>query len=214
MSLRYQHLPTESALGPRLGALVPVLAPWIHAASNPFADWYFGGGEMAREIIEEWMSRTSSEMFLGRAFLVHDDTSGTAPPVGCLIGVSGTELPALRAADFAAFCDDLGSGPEAEQVIEQVIEAARELFPPVAADEFLISRVAVDPLRRGQGLGRALVAHAVAAKRDEGFRRFRLDVAADNASAIRAYRAAGFELAATSRHAGSGLAYCAMTLAV
>jgi ribosomal protein S18 acetylase RimI-like enzyme len=163
------------------------------------------------------MLRPTSEIYLGRAFLLHDASlpgRETPLPVGCLIGVSGAELPALRAADFAAFCDELGAGHEAEQVIEQVVEAARELFPPVEADELLISRVAVDPQRRGQGLGRALVAHAVAARREEGFRRFRLDVAEDNAAAIRAYQAAGFQITTTSRHAGSGLAYCAMTLSL
>jgi ribosomal protein S18 acetylase RimI-like enzyme len=214
MSPRYRHLWTQGDLEPQLETLVPQLAPWIHAASNPFADWYFGGAEVAGEIIQEWMARPSSEMFLGRAFLLHDgDAAGSAaPPAGCLIGVSGAELTALRAADFAAFCQDLGTGPEAERVIEDVVAAARELFPPVGADQYLVSRVAVDPRRRGQGLGRALVAHAVETKRTEGFRRFRLDVAADNASAIRAYQAVGFAITSTSRHAPSGLAYCAMTL--
>ena len=83
MSLRYRHLWTESDLGPRLEALVPGLAPWIHAASNPFADWYFGDAEVAGEIIQGWMSRPSSEMFLGRAFLLHDDATRGRPPARC-----------------------------------------------------------------------------------------------------------------------------------
>jgi ribosomal protein S18 acetylase RimI-like enzyme len=70
--------------------------------------------------------------------------------------------------------------------------------------------VAVDPARRGQGLGRALVTHALQTYREQGFTRFRLDVSADNRAAIRVYEAAGLKVAATSRSPTADLVYCSM----
>lgn len=185
------------------------LAAWIHQASNPYADWYFGDAATAAEIIAEWAGRPSSELSLRRALIMLDGDR----PCGCLIGLSGADLARARAADFAAFSADLGSGAEADEVIEQVVTASRELFPPVADDEYYISRVAVSPDRRGQGLGRLLVRQALEDARAAGFRRFRLDVSADNQGAIRAYQATGFSVAKTSASALAGLTYCAMTLA-
>ena len=46
--------------------------------------------------------------------------------------------------------------------------------------------------------------------RAQGFRKFRLDVSADNRAAIRAYQAAGLRITSTSHSATSGLTYCAM----
>lgn len=70
----------------------------------------------------------------------------------------------------------------------------------------------VDPSRRGQGLGRALVERAVDVFRARGHRRFRLDVSADNLAAIRAYQAIGFEVVSTNESAEHGLRYHAMEL--
>ena len=115
---------------------------------------------MAAEILHEWMSRPTAEVFVGRAIVMMgpETESETA---GCLIALSGADLAKARAADFAAFCHELGSGAESEEVVAQVVPASRELFPAVADDELYISRVAVDPSRRGQGLGRKLVAHTM-----------------------------------------------------
>ena len=46
--------------------------------------------------------------------------------------------------------------------------------------------------------------------RAQGFRKFRLDVSADNRAAIRAYQAAGLRVASTNHSPTSGLTYCAM----
>jgi ribosomal protein S18 acetylase RimI-like enzyme len=184
------------------------LAPWIHQASNPFADWYFGDPEVALEVITEWMARPSSELHLGRAqFLFGDDADD---PLGVLIGMRGDTLATCRAADFVAFCEELGGGAEAEDVIEQVLPVARELFSPVAHDAFYISRVVVDPARRGAGLGRALVEKTLESQRAAGTRRFRLDVSCDNHAALRIYHALGFRVVSTAEVAEHGLVYHAM----
>ena len=56
-----------------------------------------------------------------------------------------------------------------------------------------IVRVLLDPRRRGEGLARPLVAAAVSRARALGITDLGLKVFADNAPAIRAYRALGFE---------------------
>lgn len=187
--------------------LVDVLAPWVVDASRPFADWYFGAPDVAAEIIEEWMSRPTSELYIGRS-IVAEGTDGDV--AGCIIALPGADLAHCRRADFAAFCRDLGSSPEADEVIEEVVTASAELFPAVPDDELYISRVAVDPARRGHGVGRMLVRHALETFGDRGSRACRLDVSADNRAAIRAYEAAGLEILATSHSPTAGMTYCAM----
>lgn len=97
--MRYLCLWKDAA--PNLGELTSHLAPCVHDASNPFADWYFGDVETAAEIIPEWMERPSSELYLGRGIVMIDDQE---EPVGVLIGMKGADVAACRMADFGAFC--------------------------------------------------------------------------------------------------------------
>jgi ribosomal protein S18 acetylase RimI-like enzyme len=56
----------------------------------------------------------------------------------------------------------------------------------------MVRGLAVDPDRRGEGIGRALVEDAVAEARARGARRLTLRVLAPNAPARAVYAAAGF----------------------
>jgi GNAT superfamily N-acetyltransferase len=60
-----------------------------------------------------------------------------------------------------------------------------------------LARVLIDPHRRGEGLGRQLVAAALEKARAEGLRHLDLKVFADNEPALRTYIAAGFTDAGT-----------------
>ena len=204
----FRHLWTEDEAARR--ALIPTLAPWIHEASCPFADWYFATPELAVEILREWMQRPTAEVFVGRAIVMMEPEMGEA--VGCLIALSGADLAASRSADFLAFCRELGTGPDVDDVLSELVPASRELFPDVGDDELYISRVAIDPARRGKGLGRELVAHALETFRARGFRRFRLDVSAGNPAAIRSYEAVGLRVIGSQNSPAAGLTYCTMVL--
>lgn len=70
----------------------------------------------------------------------------------------------------------------------------------VVEDEAELLTIAVDPDRRRQGIGRALIAGLEAEARTRRAGRLFLEVAADNPAAIGLYRQAGF--AATGRRPG------------
>lgn len=72
-------------------------------------------------------------------------------------------------------------------------EAAAFLLGRVTLGEAEILAVAVDPSFRFQGHGRRLVEAAVEVARDQGAETIFLEVAADNATAISLYHAAGFQ---------------------
>jgi ribosomal protein S18 acetylase RimI-like enzyme len=202
--MRYRHLWEED--GGALEPFVAPLVPLVHEASNPFADWFFGEHDLAGVCIGAWLRRPSSELYVGRAIVLFEETT----PTGCLIGLGGEELARCRAADFAEFCRSLGDDPDADAVVAETVNVSRTLFPPVAPGEYYISRVAVRYDRRGRGLGRALVERARTLARAQGYARVRLDVSADNLGAIRAYEAAGLRVVGTSRSEEAGLAYTAM----
>jgi ribosomal protein S18 acetylase RimI-like enzyme len=63
----------------------------------------------------------------------------------------------------------------------------------VADDEAYLARIAVGDRVAGRGLGRWLLAEAVAEARQLGLARLVLDVSDDNARAIEFYRRAGFD---------------------
>ena len=207
MSVRLLWKETNTALP----ALIATLAPWVYDASNPFADWYFGDPDAAAEILTEWMARPDSELYLGRALLLSD---AAGKPEGAIVWVRGAQLSGCRAADFAAFLGDLGGGSEADAIALEVTAGARALFPAVDPGDAYISRVAVDRARRGLGMGKRLLQATLAALRDEGFSRVRLDVSDDNAAAIALYESAGFATQSTSPHDESGLCYRAMVLSL
>lgn len=66
--------------------------------------------------------------------------------------------------------------------------ALLQILPPEAE----LLTIAIAPAAQGKGLGRALLAEAMAAARRAGARRIFLEVAADNGAALALYAAAGF----------------------
>lgn len=207
MPPRFRHLADHGE--PLTDEVISRLAPLVVDASQPFADWYFNDEELAAEIIDEWMARPSSEVYAGRAVVLEHDDHRAA---GCIIVLTGWELAKARAADFAEFCAEIADSPDADEVVEEIITASGELFPPVDDDHLYVSRVAVDPAMRGQGLGYALVDHVIEHFGGQGLTTCRLDVSADNTGAIRTYEKLGFEVTATSRSDLADLTYCAMEL--
>jgi ribosomal protein S18 acetylase RimI-like enzyme len=180
---------------------------WVHQAGRPYFDWFFEGEERARSVLAEWVTRPSSEAYIGRAVVLLDGDEA----VGGFIGLGGDELAHCRQADAVAV---LRATPhESWPVLKTRIRASEELFPPVAQDELYLSKMGVVEKSRRRGLGRQLVAEYLGRGKADGFRRFRLDVWAGNEAAVGLYRACGFRVAHESRSELADMTYLAMTLA-
>src|SRR3954463_1102713 len=78
-------------------AEIPLALPWVHAASQPYIDWLLGGHSPTLRILDQWMRRPSSEVFVGRAVIAEQ-----AGMVGGFIALSGAELAHCRMQDALA----------------------------------------------------------------------------------------------------------------
>ncbi|HJV23388.1 MAG TPA: GNAT family N-acetyltransferase [Holophagaceae bacterium] len=105
----------------------------------------------------------------------------------------GLPLPAwLTALDAATFGEAWGplARHEGMWVLGDAAFARWSLVPVVHEGELL--RIAVDPARRGRGLGRELLKGAQAELRAQGIRELHLEVRAGNAAARALYAACGW----------------------
>jgi ribosomal protein S18 acetylase RimI-like enzyme len=175
----------------------------LRDAGNPYCDWFFGGAVPARTALARSLGRPSSELAADRVTIL----LGFAGVAGLYVAAGGAELASCRRADTLAAMLDAG---ERRAALARRVDEARELFVPVPDDDFHISRIAVAPGLRGRGFGRLLLAECLEAGRSGGFTRFSLDVSAGNASALRLYRAAGFEVEAAG--SAAGMRYLRMAL--
>lgn len=176
-------------------------------AGSPYLQWFFGGADEACSAMLGWMARPSSEIFLGRAVL---RTVGNVP-VGGFLALGGADLARSRQADAVAALTQ--AEPEARRAIALRIAVARELFPPVEADELYLTKVWVTDEARRAGHGAALVGEYLAAGARHGFRRFRLDVFSGNHAAIQLYRSFGFEILEERSSQRAGMSYTSMVRA-
>ena len=174
--------------------------PWVHEAGNPYFDWLFGGAAAAHAVLNAWMSRPSSEVSVRRISILMSPTDAS----GGFLALSGDELARARRADTLATLKEQVPG------LRDRLAAARGLFSPVEPDEFYLSKIGVALEFRSTGMGRKLIQEYLDSGRSAGFRRFRLNVSADNDRAVALYRAAGFGVDARKRRAG--MTYLAMTL--
>jgi ribosomal protein S18 acetylase RimI-like enzyme len=90
--------------------------------------------------------------------------------------------------------------------------AVRSVFAPVASDQWYLSKLAVAPNARGRGLGRRLVEAYLRSGEDAAFRRYRVDVEAANAPAIRLYESHGFRVVHDASSDRAGIRYLGMTM--
>lgn len=188
---------------PESDGLMESVAGLIHQAANPYYDWFFGGTSAARAAIERQLRSPSSELAAERVVVLEDGDR----VAGVFVALGGTELTLARNAD--ALATVAASSQAGRRVLLARMAESRELFEPVGAGDFYLSKIAVAAALRGHGCGRRLVDAYLEAGRRAGFRRFRLDVSGDNGSAIALYRSAGFSAGPVRERAG--LRYRAMT---
>jgi ribosomal protein S18 acetylase RimI-like enzyme len=159
--------------------------PWVQAAGRPYVDWLLGGHAATRRILEQWMARPSSEVFIGRAIVVEEGC-----PVGGFIALIGAELARCRIEDAVAA---VAAAPhERRASLVARLRLGRGLFGDVLPDDFYLSRMGVLPHARGRGYGKALVREYLRQGMERRCGRFALDVSSRNHAAIELYRSVGF----------------------
>jgi ribosomal protein S18 acetylase RimI-like enzyme len=163
---------------------IPAALPWVHAAGQPYIDWLLGGRAATLRILEQWMRRPSSEVFMGRVVVVED-----RQPVGGFIAIPGGELARCRMQDALAAA---AAAPEQRSLVARKLRLGRGLFAEVHADELYLSRMGVVAQARRRGYGKAIVREYLRNGALRGFRRFTLDVCSGNLAAIELYRSFGF----------------------
>lgn len=114
---------------------------------------------------------------------------------------TAVDLPAITALDAHCFGNPWSQEVYRQELVRpfawlQVAEAGGQLEGSsctwILGDEAHLLRIATDPRRRRQGLGRAMLGRILAHATAAGCRRILLEVAAGNAPAVQLYEAAGF----------------------
>lgn len=177
---------------------------WIHQAGNPYFDWFFGSPDAARAALERWMRRPTSEV--SATHIVPLWTGGRV--VGGYIALSGDAVAACRRADVLAVIRESSSAQRRELAAR--MDVAKRVFDPVEPDVLYLSKIGVVPTSQRQGHGRRLLDSYLSAGRRAGYRRFRLDVAASNASVVALYESVGFRRVTASRDRIGSTIYLAM----
>lgn len=195
-------LSLEESTEPFIRAVLPL----IHEAGNPYLDWFFGSHERTRVVLDRWLRRGSSEYSIDRVRALLDEGA----LAGAYVGLGGAELARCRKSDALAALRD--AGLEGRTELGERLAERRGLFPPIGDDEFYLSNIGVAASRRGEGLGRVLLGEYLAEGKANGYTRFRLDVDATNAPALRLYESIGFRIVHAHSTGAGRLSYCSMVL--
>lgn len=178
----------------------------IHEAGNPYYDWFFGGHDVARKILDRWMTRISSEVSINRVKLLLEGHQHA----GGFIALTGKDLLTCRKSDMLALLKEMA--PDLKFDLSGRFAAARALFPRVATDTYYLSKIWVTPDYRGKGLSRGILQEFLLSGRAEGLKLFQVDVFSENKTAIRLYQSFGFETTHKSSFTEANLEYLSMIL--
>jgi ribosomal protein S18 acetylase RimI-like enzyme len=184
------------------------LLPWVLDAAQPYARCFYGDDRTAAAVFAATMRRRGSELSLERAAVLID----AHELCGMYFAVPGAELMRSRRQEFVDAMRLVGPGGFA--ALRCRMDALNGMFPPVADNEFYLSKLAVASGMRGRGLGQALLSHCLQLGCRFGFRQFRLDVSADNLAAVRLYERHGYRVTGQSHTDFCDLKYLSMTLAL
>lgn len=184
---------------------IPASLPWILESGNPYYDWLFGDRELVLRFLAAWTVRSSSEVSILRSQIMLSD----GEIAGGFISLAGLELKRARKADAVALATTI-SETERARVLERLSDATN-LFSPVDDDEYYLSKMGLDHRFRGKGYGKELLSRYLEEGQTRGHTRYRLDVHARNAAAVRLYLDSGFQIARRGRTNDGAIEYYAMT---
>ncbi|NJL17406.1 MAG: GNAT family N-acetyltransferase [Nitrospira sp.] len=149
-------------------------------------NWLFNGREDALRCLSAWVCRPSSQFTgLHATLALEGDTA-----VGAFLAMPGEELNARQKADFLALVKATKGRDRAD--LQARLEQLKRMETLADSGDFYIRTIAVVAHRRGLGLGSRVLQECLEVGSRSGFRRFRLDVRADNLPALRLYASFGF----------------------
>ncbi|MGI8886642.1 MAG: GNAT family N-acetyltransferase [Gaiellaceae bacterium] len=186
--------------------MAPQLARWAYEAGSPLDEWRFGDESRALDLLTTWIFRSSSEVAYGRWQVAFD---GDAPK-GAYVAMPEPDLVAARRADLLALVTLADGVADLRERLAEI----RDLFIPVEAADFYLSRIVVESDARGRGLGAQLLAAVIATAICIGATAVRADVSAGNEAAIALYRSLGFNIAPERISKRAGISYRAVKLAI
>ena len=174
-------------------------------AAQPYACTLYGDERTALSVFAAAAASSNCDVSFDRTRVLMEGDA----LLGCYAAVPGAELPACRRAELIEALRQAGPGGAA--ALHARLAALGPLLPPVSADEFYLSKVAVCSEARGCGFGRRLLGDYLEQGRRRGFRRFRLDVARDNLTARRVYEQSGFRIVEERSSRSGALSYLSMS---
>jgi ribosomal protein S18 acetylase RimI-like enzyme len=130
--------------------------------------------------------------------------------VGAFLALHGAEVHKRRSIDTLYVMKDCK--PERRTLLKQLLTPFAAAHEPLGDDEFYLRSLAVDEGQRGRGFARALLQRFLDDGAAAGYRRFRLEVAADNRPALALYQRMGFTTFREAEIAGFGWSTCLMRL--
>jgi len=177
------------------------------AASLPYSTFTFGTVSLTTRVQELLFKRGVGEFVPPKGKLLIVD----AAPAGMLACLTGA---ALRRARLAAGAALVRAGILGETAVARRVQLAATTLLSPAADDFYLSRLAVDEAFRNRGVGSALVEYVLAEASRAQSKRCVLEVAPQSVAAMALYRRHGFEeidrRAVTDSESGRVLEYVHM----
>lgn len=180
--------------------------PWVYQANQPYLDWLFGSGDLAREILATWMRKEVSEVSLRNIFLYFRD----GEPYGGIVCLTGEDLVRARKADAVSLMRVVPVDRRPEVLGR--LKACGHLFTYPEPDEYYLAKMGVVEKARGTGIGKKIFGLSLETGEALGFRKFRGDVHIDNVAALKVYQSWGFVVGEQRHCEAAGLAYVPVTL--
>jgi ribosomal protein S18 acetylase RimI-like enzyme len=155
-------------------------------ASRPYDSFVYAAPDEAAAVNRSLFEARACEFTPEFARLATDEAG---LPVGAAVWMTGAELNRARMKTALALASRL---PRDGSTFARLRAASQTLLRP-AADDFHLTRIAVDAAYRGRGVGRFLADRLEREARAAGAPRIVLEVSEDSPGAVQFYERLGFE---------------------
>lgn len=183
------------------------IVPWVLDAGRPYYDVFLEGTD-PREVITRWLQRRSSELALRRTRLaVADDRIA-----GGYVAVAGRQLAAARQADLLDLARLMGKRSYSE--LRARMNDLENLFAPVEAHDFYLSKLGVIQQMEDRELEHPLMDDCIRRARHGGFGQVRTDVCEDDEEMRELFETYGFRPIHRGKASTGDLRYLSMSLVV